>query len=89
MSQYKKLLLSVLSGAKDQDISFSDLQLVLERLGFQRKSNPKELQCESPAIRRGFQLIENHLIVLPFHCCGSPLRVFLSKPNQRRPFHIH
>ena len=37
MSQYKKLLLSVFSGAKDQDISFSDLQLVLERLGFQSR----------------------------------------------------
>lgn len=37
MSQYKKLLLSVLSGAKDQDISFSDLQLVLEHLGFQSR----------------------------------------------------
>ena len=39
MSQYKKLLLSVLSGAKDQDISFSDLQntRILERLGFQSR----------------------------------------------------
>ena len=35
MSQFKKLLLSVLSGTKDTDISFSDLQLILERLGFQ------------------------------------------------------
>ena len=35
MSQYKKLLLSVLSGTKDQDILFSDLLLILERLGFQ------------------------------------------------------
>ncbi len=35
MSQYEKLLRSVLSGAKDKDLSFSDLRLVLEHLGFQ------------------------------------------------------
>ncbi len=34
MSQYKKLLYSILSGTKDNDISFSDLQTVLDRLGF-------------------------------------------------------
>lgn len=35
MSQYEKLLRSVLSGTKDKDFSFSDLSLVLEHLGFQ------------------------------------------------------
>lgn len=35
MSQYEKLLRSVLSGTKDKDLSFSDLRLVLEHLGFQ------------------------------------------------------
>lgn len=35
MSQYEKLLRSILSGAKDKDLSFSDLRLVLEHLGFQ------------------------------------------------------
>ena len=35
MGQYEKLLRSVLSGAKDKDLSFSDLRLVLEHLGFQ------------------------------------------------------
>jgi len=35
MSQYEKLLLSVLSGTRDRSILFSDLQTVLERSGFQ------------------------------------------------------
>ena len=35
MSQYEKLLFSILSGTQDRNISFSDLQVVLERLGFQ------------------------------------------------------
>lgn len=35
MSQYEKLLRTVLSGAKDKDIPFSDLLLILEHLGFQ------------------------------------------------------
>lgn len=35
MSQYEKLLLAVLSGTKDKSLLFSDLQTVLDRLGFQ------------------------------------------------------
>lgn len=35
MSQYEKLLLSILSGTQDRNILFSDLQTVLDRLGFQ------------------------------------------------------
>lgn len=35
MSQYEKLLLSVLSGTRDKSILFADLQIVLDRLGFQ------------------------------------------------------
>lgn len=35
MSQYEKLLLSILSGAQDKSILFADLQSVLDRLGFQ------------------------------------------------------
>ena len=35
MSQYEKLLASVLSGTKDSNILFADLQSVLDRLGFQ------------------------------------------------------
>lgn len=35
MSQYEKLLSSILSGTQDRNISFSELQAVLERLGFQ------------------------------------------------------
>ena len=35
MSQYEKLLLSILSGTRDKNIPFADLQLVLGRLGFQ------------------------------------------------------
>ena len=35
MSQYEKLLLSILSGTRDKNLLFSDLRVVLERLGFQ------------------------------------------------------
>lgn len=35
MSQHEKLLASILSGTKDSNILFVDLQSVLERLGFQ------------------------------------------------------
>lgn len=35
MSQYEKLLLSILSGTRDGGILFSDLRTVLDRLGFQ------------------------------------------------------
>lgn len=34
MSQYEKLLLSILSGTKDKSILFADLRVVLDRLGF-------------------------------------------------------
>lgn len=37
MSQYKKALLDILTGTRDADMLFSDVQLVLERLGFQRR----------------------------------------------------
>lgn len=35
MSQYEKLLLSILSGTRDRNITFADLQTILDRLGFQ------------------------------------------------------
>ena len=35
MSQYEKLLLSILSGTQDRNILFTDLRAVLARLGFQ------------------------------------------------------
>ncbi len=35
MSQYEKLLLSIMSGAQDKGILFADLRTVLARLGFQ------------------------------------------------------
>ncbi len=35
MSQYEKLLLSILSGTRDKSILFVDLRAVLDRLGFQ------------------------------------------------------
>lgn len=35
MSQYEKLLLSVLSGTRDTGIQFADLRTILDRLGFQ------------------------------------------------------
>ena len=34
MSQYEKLLMAVLSGRRDSNIAFSDLQKLLELLGF-------------------------------------------------------
>ena len=34
MSQYEKLLFAVLSGRRDSNIAFSDLQKLLELLGF-------------------------------------------------------
>lgn len=35
MSQYEKLLLSILSGTRDKSTLFADLRTVLDRLGFQ------------------------------------------------------
>lgn len=35
MSQYEKLLLSILSGTRDKSILFADLRAILDRLGFQ------------------------------------------------------
>lgn len=35
MSQYEKTLAAILSGTQDRNIRFADLQLVLDRLGFQ------------------------------------------------------
>ena len=35
MSQYEKLLLSIMSGTRDKSILFADLRAVLGRLGFQ------------------------------------------------------
>lgn len=37
MSQYEKLLLSIMSGTKDKSIPFVDLCTVLDHLGFQRR----------------------------------------------------
>lgn len=34
MSQQEKLMFTILSGTQDKNISFSDLQCVLERVGF-------------------------------------------------------
>ena len=35
MSQYEKLLLSIMSGTRDKSMLFADLRIVLDRLGFQ------------------------------------------------------
>ena len=35
MSQYRKVLLAIISGSQDANIQFGDLQAVLEHLGFQ------------------------------------------------------
>lgn len=38
MSQYEKLMQSILSGRQDKNISFSDLCLILGRIGFDRRT---------------------------------------------------
>ena len=38
MSHHKKTLLSILNGTQDASIMFSDLQALLVRLGFQRRT---------------------------------------------------
>ena len=35
MSQYEKLLLSIMSGTRDKSIPFADVRAVLDHLGFQ------------------------------------------------------
>ena len=35
MSQFEKMMQAIMSGTKDKNIQFSDLQMVLDRLGFQ------------------------------------------------------
>ena len=35
MGQYQKLLIDILSGEKDRNIMFSDLRMILNRMGFQ------------------------------------------------------
>ena len=35
MSQYQKALLALLSGTHDTNLSFADLQMILDQLGFQ------------------------------------------------------
>lgn len=35
MSRFEKTLLAILSGTRDRNILFADLQVVLDRLGFQ------------------------------------------------------
>ena len=35
MSQYQKIMLAILSGTQDNNILFTDLRTMLERLGFQ------------------------------------------------------
>lgn len=35
MSQYQKTLLAILSGTQDANITFAELQAVLDRMGFQ------------------------------------------------------
>ena len=37
MGQYQKLLIDILSGEKDRNIMFSDLRMILNRMGFQRR----------------------------------------------------
>ena len=38
MSQFKKALIDILTGTRDADMPFADLQLVLDRLGFQLRT---------------------------------------------------
>ena len=45
MSQSEKLLLAVLSGTRDKNIPFSDLQALLDRLGFQCRVKGDHFIC--------------------------------------------
>lgn len=83
MSQYEKLLLSILSGTRDKNLLFSDLQTVLDRLGFQcrikgdhfiyTKAGVEEIINIQPAgnMAKPYQVKQVRGIILKYQLGGS------------------
>lgn len=83
MSQYEKLLLSILSGTRDKNLLFSDLQTVLDRLGFQcrikgdhfiyTKAGVEEIINIQPAgnMAKPYQVKQVREIILKYQLGGS------------------
>ncbi len=83
MSQYEKLLLSILSGTRDKNLLFSDLQTVLERLDFQcrikgghfiyTKTGIEEIINIQPmgSMAKPYQVKQVRGIILKYHLGGG------------------
>ncbi len=83
MSQYEKLLLSILSGTCDKNLLFSDLQTVLERLDFQcrikgdhfiyTKTGIEEIINIQPmgSMAKPYQVKQVRGIILKYHLGGG------------------
>ena len=83
MSQYEKLLLSILSGTRDKNLLFSDLRVVLERLGFQcrikgdhfiyTKAGVEEIMNIQPMgnMAKPYQVKQVREIILKYQLGGS------------------
>lgn len=83
MSQYEKLLLSILSGVQDKNILFSDIQTVLERLGFQcrikgdhfiyTKEGVEDIINIQPARNKAkpYQVKQIRQVILKYHLGGT------------------
>lgn len=82
MSQYEKLFLSIMSGTRDKNISFADLQLVLDRLGFQCRIKGDHFICTKAGIdeiinlqpvgrmAKPYQVKQVRGIILKYHLGG-------------------
>lgn len=83
MSQYQKALLAILSGTNDSGIMFSDLQTLLEHLGFQcrirgdhfiyTKAGVEEIINLQPKGGRAkaYQVKQVRQIILRYHLGGT------------------
>ncbi len=83
MSQYEKLLLSILSGTRDKNLLFSDLQTVLERLDLQcrikgdhfiyTKTGVEEIINVQPMgnMAKPYQVKQVRGIILKYHLGGG------------------
>ena len=83
MSQYEKLLLSILSGTQDRNTLFADLQTVLDRLGFQcrirgdhfiyKKDGGEEIITLQPVGNKAkpYQVKQVRNIILKYQLGGS------------------
>ncbi len=84
MSQYEKALRAILSGVKDKNVQFSDLQAVLDRLGFQcrirgdhfiyTKDGVEEIINLQPigAKAKPYQVKQIRSVVLKYQLGGEP-----------------